>query len=84
MSLSEEFMNRLRVECGLVFPAHSKLKRTYAGRHQKASGAFVWVIERPGLPLIAGYETVNRLIKRKCITAEYCDYVDAIEVDGED
>ena len=87
MSISEKFIKRLQVECRLTFPANSKFKRTYAGRHQKAAGAFVWIIERPRLHLVAGYETVGKLIKRKRLTAEYYDYADArevIEIDGED
>lgn len=44
MTLSEKLIYRLRAECEIKVPDGTIIRRTYAGRNQKAGGAWAWYL----------------------------------------
>ena len=66
--LAEKILQDIGIECD-----PSTFRRTYAGRNQKAAGAFVWVMllkERPentpaDMWLIGSIEPATKLVKKK-------------------
>jgi hypothetical protein len=63
MTPSERLIERLKSECGLDIPDGSAIERTYAGRHQKAAGGWVWVLVTPYSRNLGSIETVTELLK---------------------
>jgi hypothetical protein len=58
-------------EIGIEFSAKATIRRTYAGRHQKATGAWTWFLLDPAdvaRDLGSSY-TVTELARAKKITA---------------
>ncbi len=73
MKPSDRLLARLREECHLRIPGHAVIRRTRAGRHMKAAGAwtwFVWVETNLGSEFlnIGGLETVTKLSRCRRIS----------------
>lgn len=74
---NERLIERLRL-MGLVIPVDAEIERTYAGREQKAAGAFVWIIEvNPGVGMVNHIITsqwpVTDLLKEKKLSIHLDD-----------
>ena len=63
MKLSNRFLKRLR-GMGLQISERAEIRRTRAGRHQRAAGAWSWWIHDPEYigRTTGGYETVGQLL----------------------
>lgn len=71
---SEKLQRRMRQELSLEMPADSAIRRTYAGRHQRAAGAFIWTLETEdrrsgffGWHVVGSQYTVRELMRARKI-----------------
>lgn len=80
------FMDRLRRDLQVNFTPDAKFQRIYAGRHQRSSGAWLWVIQDWGkgatMRELGSCETVTSLLKAKRI--EIASMSGGLEVFGYD
>jgi hypothetical protein len=71
MTASERLLARLRA-MGVDLPEDATICRTYAGRHQRAAGAwtwYAWSATRGNLGGIGSHSTVNELVRAPVISA---------------
>jgi hypothetical protein len=78
---TEKLIERCREELKLNLPEGTTIRRTKAGRHQKAAGAWSWYFwhpDHPHLINIGGYDTVKNLARAKKLVSWCDDYTRSI------
>jgi hypothetical protein len=81
-----ERMLALLAGAGVPLPPDPVVRRTYAGRHQRANGAWVWRIESGDssvAPLIGGWDSVTFLLAQPRLFAEQDCHGEITVVAGE-
>ena len=81
----EKLIQRIRDECGIPISEHAVGRRLYPGRHQRAAGAFLWIIKCPHVIELAGYEPVKHMLKyARLFKGHRPWYETAIIIEGDD
>lgn len=67
MTKSQRLIERLSKELDTTFPEGTEVRRTYAGRNQRACGAWSWFLycEKELISSIGSSYTVTELLKAK-------------------
>jgi hypothetical protein len=67
-------MLALLAGAGVPLPDNPVIRRTHAGRHQRAAGAWVWRVDNTDdiLPatLVGGWDPVTYLVAQPCLVAQ--------------